>query len=80
MSSLASRVASVLRISQEAATDLVTEIERLYVDRMKERFSQIRVSERIKRTNPFMVRPRPGSDMSVAALQSLSPRPGVSGR
>jgi Type II restriction endonuclease EcoO109I len=55
---LAARVSEILGISQERAEFLVSESERLYINRMRQRFSELRVSERLKRTNPFLLRIR----------------------
>ncbi|MFF2326613.1 MULTISPECIES: PmeII family type II restriction endonuclease [unclassified Streptomyces] len=55
---LAREVAAILRIDRERATFIVAESERLYVNRMRERFSKLKVSERLKRTNPFLLRIR----------------------
>jgi hypothetical protein len=52
------KVSSLLRIDETRARRLVAESQRLYVDRMRDRFSDIRVSERLKRTNPFLLRIR----------------------
>src|SRR4051812_33359880 len=52
------RVQAILSITHDQARFLVAESERLYVDRMRDRFSQLRVSERLKRTNPFLLRIR----------------------
>lgn len=55
---LAKQVSIVLQIDRERAVFLVGESQRLYIDRMRERFSRIRVTERLKRTNPFLLRIR----------------------
>jgi hypothetical protein len=55
---LAAEVRDILGISQERAEFLVSESERLYVNRMRQRFSELRVSDRLKRTNPFLLRIR----------------------
>jgi hypothetical protein len=51
-------VERLLGLDTERATFLVAESKRLYVDRMRERFSTLRVAERLKRTNPFLLRIR----------------------
>jgi Type II restriction endonuclease EcoO109I len=51
-------VEKLLGLDTERATFLVAESKRLYVDRMGERFSTLRVAERLKRTNPFLLRIR----------------------
>ncbi|MGA5564224.1 PmeII family type II restriction endonuclease [Streptomyces platensis] len=55
---LAKEVADILSIDLERAAFIVAESERLYVNRMRERFSNLKVSERLKRTNPFLLRIR----------------------
>jgi hypothetical protein len=55
---LADQVSILLHISRDRAEFLVAESQRLYVDRMRERFSRIRVTERLKRTSPFLLRIR----------------------
>jgi len=52
------QVASILRIQEKKAEILVSEARRLYVGKMNERFSDLRISERLKRTNPFLLRIR----------------------
>jgi hypothetical protein len=51
-------VKKLLGLDTKRATFLVAESKRLYVDRMRQRFSVLRVAERIKRTNPFLLRIR----------------------
>ncbi|OHT85284.1 PmeII family type II restriction endonuclease [Mycobacteroides saopaulense] len=51
-------VVKLLGLDIERAKFLVAETERLYVERMRERFSDLRVAERLKRTNPFLLRIR----------------------
>lgn len=51
-------VRQLLGIDAERAKTLVAEAERLYIGRMRERFSSLRVAERLKRTNPFLLRIR----------------------
>ena len=55
---LPGKVQQILSISSEKAGFLVQESERLYVNRMRQRFSQLRVAERLKRTNPFLLQIR----------------------
>ncbi|WP_078495867.1 PmeII family type II restriction endonuclease [Streptomyces sp. LaPpAH-108] len=55
---LADEVSQILQLDRERAAFIVAESERLYVNRMRERFSKLRVSERLKRTNPFLLRIR----------------------
>lgn len=55
---LAQNVQRLLNISQEQAGRLISESERLYIQRMTTRFSSLRVSERLKRTNPFLLQIR----------------------
>ena len=55
---LEAEVQRILGLSPEKASFLVSEAERLYVQRMRERFSDIKVSERLKQTNPFLLRIR----------------------
>ncbi|WP_433315892.1 PmeII family type II restriction endonuclease [Micromonospora chersina] len=55
---IADEVRDILKIDQATAALLVEEAERLYVTRMRNRFSELRVSERLKRTNPFLLRIR----------------------
>ncbi|SDC13567.1 PmeII family type II restriction endonuclease [Nocardioides lianchengensis] len=55
---LVAEVERLLGLPRGKAEFLVTESERLYVERMRERFSDIRVAERLKRTNPFLLRIR----------------------
>ena len=57
-SRLADEVKAHLGISREQAEFLISEAERLYTNRMRKRFSEQRVSERLKRTNPFLLRIR----------------------
>lgn len=51
-------IAQLLSIAKEKAESLIGFADRLYVDRMTARFTDIRVSERLKRTNPFLLRIR----------------------
>lgn len=55
---LQAEVQRLLGLPSEKATFLVSESERLYVERMRERFSDLKVAERLKRTNPFLLRIR----------------------
>jgi hypothetical protein len=57
-SELSSQVSYILTITKEQALFLVNESERLYAQRMVQRFSELRVAERLKRTNPFLLRIR----------------------
>jgi Type II restriction endonuclease EcoO109I len=52
----AKRVEDLLGLDD--ATDLVAEARRLYEERLTTRFSDIKVRDRIKRTNPFLLRIR----------------------
>jgi len=66
-------VVELLGLERERAEFLVAEAERLYIDRMRERFSTLRVSERLKRTNPFLLRIRGAltvRDWAVLQVQS----------
>lgn len=66
-------VHELLGIERTRAAFLVAESERLYVDRMRERFSNLRVAERLKRTNPFLLRIRGAKtveDWAVLQVQS----------
>jgi len=47
-----------LRVSESKAAEIVSVAERLYKGRMRERFSELKVCERLKRTNPFLLRIR----------------------
>jgi hypothetical protein len=58
ITALVGKVRDILDVSEEKAEFLVSESERLYVYRMRQRFSELRVSERLKRTNPFLLRIR----------------------
>jgi len=51
-------VQAALSIGRTEADFVVSESERLYVNRMTARFSQLRVAERLKRTNPFLLQIR----------------------
>jgi type II restriction endonuclease EcoO109I-like protein len=51
-------VARALSIDIKKAASLIGFADKLYVERMSERFSDLRVSERLKRTNPFLLRIR----------------------
>ncbi|MFD5201900.1 PmeII family type II restriction endonuclease [Streptomyces sp. NPDC058375] len=55
---LADQVSAILGVDHDRAAFIVAESERLYVNRMRERFSKLRVSDRLKRTNPFLLRIR----------------------
>ena len=52
------RIEHQLGVTPEQAQRIILESERLYIGRMRDRFSRLRVSERIKRTNPFLLRIR----------------------
>ncbi|MFJ6510358.1 PmeII family type II restriction endonuclease [Streptomyces sp. NPDC091406] len=70
---LADQVSAILRVDHDRAAFIVAESERLYVNRMRERFSKLRVSERLKRTNPFLLRIRGAEtvrDWAVIQVQS----------
>ncbi|WFE95931.1 PmeII family type II restriction endonuclease [Micromonospora sp. WMMD987] len=70
---LEEQVANLLSISASQASFLVAEAERLYIGRMRKRFSELRVSERLKRTNPFLLRIRGAKTVQEwAALQIQS--------
>jgi hypothetical protein len=72
-SQIVDQVCSLLNISSEQAELIVNESERLYVNRMKKRFSALKVSERLKRTNPFLLRIRgAGTVKDWATLQVQS--------
>src|SRR5215831_18249769 len=58
VSELPGRVRDTLSISDAQAEFLVQESQRLYVNRMKHRFTQLKVAERLKRTNPFLLQIR----------------------
>jgi len=58
VSELQGRVRDMLSISDAQAEFLVQESQRLYVNRMKHRFTQLKVAERLKRTNPFLLQIR----------------------
>jgi Type II restriction endonuclease EcoO109I len=55
---LPAQVQSLLGVSQVAAELLIQEARLLYIDRMTQRFSELRVAERLKRTNPFLLQIR----------------------
>ncbi|MFB7947493.1 PmeII family type II restriction endonuclease [Kitasatospora phosalacinea] len=55
---LAGMVSEILRIDLQKAELIVDESERLYISRMRERFSDLKIAERLKRTNPFLLRIR----------------------
>src|ERR1700722_1959747 len=55
---LPAQIQSLLGIGRDAAQLLVFEAQRLYIDRMTQRFSELRFAERIKRTNPFLLQIR----------------------
>lgn len=57
-SELSLHVEKVLSVDRATAAFLVQEAERLYINRMRERFSELRVAERLKRTNPFLLQIR----------------------
>jgi len=57
-SELSNRVSEILGISPEQALFLVNESERLYSQRMIQRFSELRIADRLKRTNPFLLQIR----------------------
>lgn len=57
-SELSGQVKNILGITREQAFFLVAESERLYAQRMIQRFSELRVAERLKRTNPFLLQIR----------------------
>jgi len=56
--SLLSRVMGILSISEKQAARLIAEVQRLYRDRMIARFTDLKLAERLKRTNPFLLRIR----------------------
>ena len=51
-------IAAALSIDVERAASLLKLADMLYVERMKARFTDLKVSERLKRTNPFLLRIR----------------------
>ena len=55
---LQAEVERILGLPAAKASFLISESERLYVERMRERFSDLKVAERLKRTNPFLLRIR----------------------
>ncbi len=55
---LPGQVQRLLGVDEATAEFLVQEAERLYINRMRERFSNLKISERLKRTNPFLLRIR----------------------
>lgn len=55
---LAGRVARILNIKPEIATGLIDRVGHLYMARMTKRFTDLRFSERLKRTNPFLLQVR----------------------
>ncbi|WP_198038914.1 PmeII family type II restriction endonuclease [Skermanella stibiiresistens] len=61
---LITQVSDLLSIDREKASHIVSEAERLYKNRMQERFSELKVRERLKRTNPFLV--------SIRSVRSVS--------
>jgi hypothetical protein len=52
------RVMSLLNISEDQSRRLILDAQRLYIGKMNERFSNLRIKERLKRTNPFLLRIR----------------------
>jgi hypothetical protein len=73
ISELERAVASTLRIPLPAAADLVTKAESLYQSRMRVRFSETRLRDRLKRTNPFLLRIRGvGTVLEWATVQVRS--------
>jgi hypothetical protein len=57
-SATARDVADALSIDGGRAASLIEYADRLYVERMTVRFTDLKVSERLKRTNPFLLRIR----------------------
>ncbi|NFV79854.1 PmeII family type II restriction endonuclease [Magnetospirillum aberrantis] len=55
---LAGQVAELLGISPEDADKLIERVGHLYMDRMKDRFTDLRFNNRLKRTNPFLLQVR----------------------
>jgi hypothetical protein len=55
---LTAEVKKILSVDQPTASHLVAEAKRLYIDRMTKRFSELKVAERLKRTNPFLLQIR----------------------
>lgn len=55
---LVSTISTLLSIDSDRAQLLVAEAQRLYVDKMNTRFSELKLSQRLKRTNPFLLRIR----------------------
>ena len=55
---LADTVASILNINIHKAEEFVKSADRLYKSKMTKRFTELKFSDRLRRTNPFMVRVR----------------------
>jgi hypothetical protein len=55
---LPDQVARILGVNMATAEFIVREAERLYVNRMRQRFSELRLAQRLRRTNPFLLRIR----------------------
>jgi hypothetical protein len=66
---LVNRISQLLGLPD--ATLIVTEARLLYEDRLTTRFSEIKVRERIKRTNPFLLRIRGITTVQAWAEQQL---------
>jgi len=62
---LRAEVGRLLGIDEGASRRLIDEAERLYKDRMTTRFSDLKTAERIKRTNPFLLRIRGAKTVRV---------------
>jgi len=58
MPTIKAQVASLLAIPADRAEQLIVAAETLYIGKMKERFSSLRINDRLKRTNPFLLRIR----------------------
>jgi len=68
---LARIIAQRLTITDEKAMTLVETAEHLYIGKMQDRFSEIRVKNRIKRTNPFLLRIRGVTSVKAWAEMQL---------
>lgn len=55
---LADQVAERLRIDGDRTASLIKAVGELYIDRMEKRFTDLKLRERLKRTNPFLLQVR----------------------
>lgn len=55
---LAEQVAELLRIDTDRTAALIKAVGELYIDRMEKRFTDLKLRERLKRTNPFLLQVR----------------------